>query len=228
MMMIDRRTTLLSGALVVVMVLAAAVRMLFIHGSSLAASQETPLLWQICLLPVIAASLVVGLAANGRRTPALGAKAQTSLSWGRRLSIGCCLSLLLIQALLIVTSLGLPPTLWFGLPPLDWLGWGVVIAMMALVLQALNQMPKLPWLGQRPGLAGDLGPIYGPRYMRANARIWFVCLVTLLPCICAAPRLAWVFVLIAMPTALVWTKTLQIRYGRRWQVEQSASSDTRP
>ncbi|WP_284424113.1 hypothetical protein [Bradyrhizobium sp. SSBR45G] len=215
--------------MVALMVLAAVVRVAFIHGAVLVARQETPLLWQICLLPIIAALLVLSLYANGRHPPvSAGAKAQPSYELGQRLSIGCCLSLLLIQGLLILTSLDLPLTPWLGLPLVHWIGLAVVIAMVALVLQALDQTPKLPWFDRKLYPAGELGPIYGPRYMRARAKIWLLCLVILLPCIYAGPRLAWLSVLIAFAIAFVWDMTLQVHYGRRWKIEQSMTPDCKP
>src|SRR5262245_57192653 len=100
------------------------------------------------------------------------AELRASRTWRQFLSISYCRGLLLLEGLLVVGSLGLDM-------PLDLSAiarsLGLVLAIMALL--AINQMPKLPWFECRFELGGDLGPVYGPRYMRTVSRILVVFMI---------------------------------------------------
>lgn len=222
-MMIDRKAALVSSVLVVLMLLGAVARIILVHYSPVAANLQTSLLWQILLLPLCPALLVVTLYANGRRAIAAGAKVEPSYAWGRRLSIGVCAGTLLIQSQLIILSLDFHPEL------ISSLGYAFVLALSLLVLLAINQSPKLPWLEPRPSWfyrkffrAGELGPIYGPRFMRANAKIWLLCLIVVIPCAFALPKHLPLYILLAFGSALLWTMALRHRYSRRWALERSS------
>jgi hypothetical protein len=220
-MMIDRKVALESAVLVALMLLAAVARIIFVHDSSIPANQEAALLWQTFLLPINPALLVVTLYANGRRAIAAGAGAevQPSYDWGKRLSIGCCAGTLLIQGQLILQSFGLQVPEFAVM-----VGYATAVAMSILVLMTINHTPKLPWLegGSLPG--GKLGPIYGPRFIRANAKIWLLCFIIVMPCVLGLPRQAWLYILLAFASAFVWTTALRVHYGRRSKLGQSTAA----
>jgi hypothetical protein len=220
-MMIDRKVALVCATLIALMLAAAVARIIFIHGSPIPANQETALLWQMFLLPFSAAMLAVSLYSNGRR--AIDAKVQPQYEWGTCLSIGICACLLLIQGLLIPASLDLLTA------ALVWtLGLAILIPMAILVFQAINHMPKLLWFERRFFPARELGPIYGPRYVRANARIWIVCFVAAMACVFALPKQAWPYIPLALPLVLAGSMVLGLHYRRKWELEQSTASAVKP
>jgi hypothetical protein len=61
-----------------------------------------------------------------------------------------------------------------------------------MCLLAINQMPKLPWFDSRFAPGGDLGPIYGPRYMRTHSRalVGFM-IVVIAYNLAAPPSMGW-------------------------------------
>jgi hypothetical protein len=109
---------------------------------------------------------------------------------GAFVSISYCALLLLLQAVLIVMSvnLGMHSPLWAIYRTL-----GVLVGIMALV--AFNQMPKLPYFERRFAPGGDLGSIYGPRYIRTQSRVLIVFMV------------AWIAFILA------WTPSMGSRPG---------------
>src|SRR5215468_12578123 len=119
--------------------------------------------------PACSALVVGAMYLEGRGARAGDEKLRPWREWGRSLSITYCGGLLLLQGVVIVRSLGLE--LPIDLSLLGRAG-GIVLAIMCLL--AVNQMPKLPWFERRVAPGGDLGPIYGPRYMRTQSRILVV------------------------------------------------------
>jgi hypothetical protein len=146
MMMIDRKTALVSTSLIALMLVAAVVRIVVLDDWPRQANLDEALrLWQFFTFPFIAAMLVVSLYANGRRAIAVEAKVQPWYEWGRFLSIGVCLCLLAMQGLLVAISLGLQvPVL-----ALVAAGSAILAAEVIIVMQAINQVPKLPWFERR-------------------------------------------------------------------------------
>ena len=114
---------------------------------------------------------------RGRRVAMLGtthgARAEPWRRWGNSLSIAYCTGLLLMQGVVIVHSLGLD--LPVDLSALARAG-GIVLALVALL--SINRMPKLPWL-ERAWPFGELGPVYGPRYLRLTSRAVVVFMIML-------------------------------------------------
>jgi hypothetical protein len=218
MMMIDRKTALVSTSLIALMLVAAVVRIVVLDDWPRQANLDEALrLWQFFTFPFIAAMLVVSLYANGRRAIAVEAKVQPWYEWGRFLSIGVCLCLLAMQGLLVAISLGLQvPVL-----ALVAAGSAILAAEVIIVMQAINQVPKLPWFERRFFPAGELGPVYGPRFLRVTARIWVMCLIAAMACFFALPRHAWPCIPLAFPFVLAGTKALQRHYRRRSKLEQS-------
>jgi hypothetical protein len=223
MMMINRKTALVCAALIALMLVAAVARIVLFGDWPILANQKAPLLGQMFLLPFIAAMMPVSLYGNGRRAIAIEAKVQPWYDWGTCLSIGICACTLLIQGLLILASLDLLTA------ALVWtLGLAILVPMAILVFQAINHMPKLPWFERGLFPAGELGPIYGPRYVRAHARIWIACFVAAMACFFALPRHAWPYIPLAFPLVLVGSKVLGLHYIRKRKLEQSKASGGKP
>jgi hypothetical protein len=218
-MMIDRKTALVCAALIALMLAAAVTRIMILDDWPRQASLSEALrIWQFFALPFIAAMLVMSRYANGRQATAVEARIEPCCHWGEFLSIDVCLCVLLMQGLQIATSLG-PHVPLFAVVAA---GAAIVAAESVIVLRAIDQIPKLPWFERRSFLAGKLGPIYGPRFLRVTARIWVVCFIAAIACLFALPIHARPYIPLAFPLVLVGTMALQLHYGRRWKLEQSA------
>ena len=168
------------------------------------------------LIPAIVGLFVAGLYASGRRTIAADAKVKPWYDWGKRLSIAVCTSLLWIQGLLILQSLGLQvPALGSAA------GYAVPAAMAIVTLLAINQMPKLPWFQSKMYPAGELGPIYGPRYIRVHSRIGIVYCVAMYASIFTLPNHVPLCIVLITAIYLVWTTAAQLHYGRKWKLART-------
>ena len=123
--------------------------------------------------------------------------------------------------MLIVGSLGL--AIPFDLSAINR-GLGLLLAIMCLV--AINRIPKLPWFERRIAPGGDLGPIYGPRYMRIQSWVLVVFMIAVIAySLVAPPVVGWraaAYVLLAA-AILVWSIAWRVHLGRKWKLEQSAS-----
>jgi hypothetical protein len=145
-------------------------------------------------------------------------KVQPWRQWGKSLSLTYCGGLLLLQGVLIVQSLGV------AMLDISTIGrtLGVLLAIMCLL--AINQMPKLPWFERKFAPGGNLGPIYGPRYMRTQSRMVVVFMIAVIAySLAAPPTMAWrsaPYILIAAALLVVWSITWRIQLGRRWKLEQ--------
>ena len=95
------------------------------------------------------------------------------------------------------------------------------MALMSLL--AINQMPKLPWLESMFGsVGGELGPIYGPRYVRLQARVVFM-IATFAWSLSVSQPLAWrsvPYILVASALLVVWSFAMRRHLSRRWQLER--------
>jgi hypothetical protein len=98
----------------------------------------------------------------------------------------------------------------------------VVLASTAIILTHLDQIPKLPWVEGGPW-GGDIGPIYGPRYKRLNAKIGVAHYLAVIASFFALPMQAWPYIPLTLPLLPVWGMVLRRHYKRKWQLEQSAS-----
>lgn len=167
--MIDRKTALLCAALIVLMLVMAVWRIStlehwtieFRNGAAITLPSLRPL-----ILPACSAVVVGILYWAGLRASADAAKLEPWRKWGAFVSISYCGCLLLTQVVVIITSL--KPDLPLH-PSAIGRTLGILIAIMSLL--AVNQIPKLPYFERRSAPGGDLGPIYGPRYIRIRARI---------------------------------------------------------
>jgi hypothetical protein len=228
--MIDRKTALVSAAMIALMLVLALWRIITLDDWTTLADRDGALLPSLLLLVFPASSaLVVGaLYWNSRGARADAAKVRPWRKWARFLSISYCGGLLLLQAVLVVRSLALDM-------PLDLSAiaraLGVVLAIMCLL--AINQMPKLPWLEQRFAPGGVLGPIYGPRYMRTLSRNLVIFQIAVIAYSLAAPPplVGWrsaPYILVATALFVAWSIAWRCHLGRKWKDEQSAARGAKP
>ena len=227
--MIDRKTALACAALIALMAVAAVWRIITLNDwPTLAVQNDAPLPSVLLLLFPACSALVVGaLCWDNRGARVDDAKFQPWRKWGKSLSISYCGGLLLLQGVLIVQSLG--PGISVVLSAIGRTV-GVLMAIMALL--AINQMPKLPWFERRFAPGGDLGPIYGPRYMRSESRILVVFIVVVIAYnLAAPPKMGWrsaPYILLATAFLLVWSIAWRCHLGRRWKREQLAARGVNP
>src|SRR5262249_36980535 len=141
----------------------------------------------LIVFPAGSAVVVGALYWDGRGARAGEGKLAPWREWGQSLSITYCAGLLLLQSLLIVRSLH--REMPFDLSAIAR-GCGLVLAIMCLL--AINRIPKLPWFERRIVPGGELGPIYGPRYVRILCRIVvLVMLVVIATSLVAPGAMGW-------------------------------------
>jgi hypothetical protein len=218
---IDRNSALVPAALIALMLAAATWRIIMLdEWTILTIHNEGPLpSLLLFFLPACSALVVGAMYWEGRGARAGEGRLQPWREWGKSLSITYCGGLLLLQGVVIVRSLGLE--LPIDLSLIGRAG-GIVLAIMCLL--AVNQMPKLPWFERRIAPGGDLGPIYGPRYMRIQSRILVVFMTVVIAySLAAPPTMAWrsaIHILLAASLVLVWSITWRLHLGRKWKLER--------
>jgi hypothetical protein len=221
---IDRKTALASAVLITLMLVAAVWRIsLLTVWTTLPIQDGAPVSSLLLLFFPACSVLVVGaLYWDSRGARADEAKVQPWRKWGRSLSITYCGGLLLLQGVLITQSLGIAMPL-----DLSALGRALAVLLAIMCLLAINQMPKLPWFERRFAPGGNLGPIYGPRYMRTQSRSLAVFMIAVIAYSLAAPAtIGWrtaPYILLAAALLVVWSITWRIQLGRRWKLEQLAT-----
>ncbi len=219
--MIDRKTALVCAALIALMLVAAVWRIITLAGwTILGVQNETPQSSLLLFVFPAASALVVGaLYWDGRGATTDDAKVQPWRKWGKFLSIGYCGGMLLLQGLLIARNLGFDTPLDFSAIARSL---GLLLAVMSLL--AINQMPKLPWFERRFAPGGDLGPIYGPRYMRTQSRILVVFMIAVIAYSFAVPpTMGWrsaPYILLATALLVVWSIAWRRHLGRKWKLER--------
>jgi hypothetical protein len=218
---IDRKTALVCAALIALMLAAAVWQIASMDDwTTLATGQgASPPSWLLLALPAASVLVVGGLYWNGRGTAADEAKAQPWRKWGRSLSIGYCGGLLLLQLLVIFRSLGLDVPL--DLSALARAG-GIVLALMSLL--AINQMPKLPWFERASWPGGELGPIYGPRYVRLQSRVVVIFMIAVITWNLSVPppmaSRSVLYILLASALLVVWSLLARRHLSRKWKLEK--------
>jgi hypothetical protein len=223
--MIDRKTALACAALIALMLVAAAWRIITLDGwTILGVQNDTPQSSLLLFVFPAASALVVGaLYWSGRGATANDVKLQSWLKWGKFLSISYCGGLLLLQGVLVVRSRGI------DVLPLDLsaISRTLAVLMSIMSLLAINQMPKLPWFDSRFALGGDLGPIYGPRYMRTQSRALVVFMIAVIAYnLAAPPTLGWrsaPYILLATALFVVWSIAWRFHLARKWKLERRAA-----
>jgi hypothetical protein len=216
---IDRKTALTCAALIALMVAVAMWRNMMPDVLTITLPSGTPMLPLLLFFFPACSALVVGALCWERSAAgAAEAKVQPWRKWGKSLSITYCGGLLLLQGVLTVQSIGVAM-------PLDLSAvCGALGVLMAIVcLLAINQMPKLPWFERRFAPGGNLGPIYGPRYMRTQSKVLVVFMIAVIAySLAAPPTMAWrsaPYILLAAALLVVWSITCRIQLGRRWKRE---------
>jgi hypothetical protein len=227
--MIDRKTALICAVLIALMLVLAVWRIIIPDDWTMQAVQDRlPVLPLLLFIFPASSALVVGsLYWANRRARADFARVQPWYRWGRLLSVAYCCGLLLLQGVLVAQSLGLQALL-----PLSAIGrtLGVLLAIMSLL--AVNQMPKLPYFERSSSPGGDLGPIYGPRYIRTVSRIVVMFLIAVFAFrFAAAPALGWraaLIIFLAATLLVVWSVVWRRHLGRKWSLEQTTAHGGRP
>ena len=218
--MIDRKAFLVCALLVGLMLAAAVGRIATLDDwTTLVSPQGTPLPALVLLaFPAAGALVAAALYWNGRGM-ADEAKARPWHRWGASLAIVYCTGMLLMEGLTIVRSLGLD--LPVDLTALARAG-GLVLALVSLL--AINRMPKLPWVERAFQAGGQLGPVYGPRYLRAQSRATVVFMIVVITwSVSAGPVVAGqsvVYILLATALLVVWSVALRWHFSRKWRLEQ--------
>jgi hypothetical protein len=172
------------------------------------------------IFPACSAFFVGVMYWKGLRAGADAAKIEPWRKWGAFVSISYCGVLLLTQVVLIIRSLR--PDL--PLHP-SAIGRTLGVTMAIMLLLAFNQVPKLPYFERRFAPGGDLGPIYGPRYMRTLARIMALFMIAMIAYFLAAPPSAWrstLLFFLATAFFMVWSIAWRLHLGRKWKRQQSA------
>lgn len=178
--------------------------------------------WFVFIFPASSALVVGSLYCNGRGAKADDAKLQPWRKWGKFLSIGYCVGLLSLQIVLVVGRHGIDVPLH-----LSAISRTLAVLLSIMSLLAINQMPKLPWFDSRFALGGDLGPIYGPRYMRTQSRALVAFMIAVIAYSLAAPPTAGLHsvpcILLATALFVAWSIAWRIHLGRKWKLERSAA-----
>jgi hypothetical protein len=222
--MIDRKTALICAALIGLMLALAVWRITVPYDWAFRAAQnKTPLLpLPLLVFPAASALFAGSLYLSSFRARADTGKVQPWYGWGKLFSLGYCGCLLLLQGIVVAQSLGLNAPL-----PLPLLGRAVSVLLMIISLLAINQMPKLPYFERRFSPGGDLGPIYGPRFMRAVSRTMIIFVIAAFAVSFAVTpavgrRAALVILLAGVllgVSGIVWRRHL----GRRWSLERGSA-----
>jgi hypothetical protein len=221
---IDRTTALASAALIALMLVAAVWRIVMLDDlTTLAVQHEAPVSSLLLFLFPACSALVIGaLYVDGLRARADDVKVQPWRKWGKSLSITYCGGLLSLQGVLIVQSLGVAIPL-----DLSLIGRTLGVLLAIICLLAINQIPKLPWFERTFAPGGNLGPIYGPRYMRTQSRVLVVFMIAVIAySLAVPPTTSWraaQYILLAAAIFVVWSIIWRVQLGRRWEREQPAS-----
>jgi len=223
--MIDRKTALICAALIAVMLVSAVWRITLPDDWSVqAAAQDKAPLLPLFVFPGSSALVMGCLYWTSFRARANSAKVQPWYRWGKLVSIAYCSGLLVLQGVLVAQSLGLQSVL-----PLSLIGRTVGVLLMIMSLLAINQMPKLPYFERSFSPGGDLGPVYGPRYMRTTARIVIMFLIAVFAFpFAVAPGAGWrgtmVITLAAASVVVIWSIAWRRHLGRKWSLERGRAN----
>jgi hypothetical protein len=217
------------AALITLMLAAAAWRMVTLEDWTTLMIQKGARLPSLLLLafPACSALVIGAFYWDSRGARVLDAKFEPWRKWSKSLSVSYCGGLLVLQGVLIVQSFGLDSSLDLSTVARSA---GLVLATMSLL--AINAMPKLPWFERRIAPGGELGPIYGPRYMRSQSRILVVFMLAVVAYSLAAPTtMGWrsaAYILLATALLAIWSIAFRVHLGRKWKLERSAARAAQP
>ena len=214
--MIDRKTALLCAVMIAPMFVAGVIlvwdgrTIRAVHGGA-----PLPVLLPF-FLPACGALVTASLYWTGRSAVADDAKKAPCYRWGRLVSISYCAGLLLLQAVVIAAAFDL------HVPPPIARTLSVVMAMMSLL--AINQMPKLPWFERRWRPGGQLGPVYGPKYIRIASRMTVAFMIAVFAYVfVVAPGTGFravPYILVGAALLVVWSVAWRRHLGRKWSLER--------
>jgi hypothetical protein len=174
----------------------------------------------LLVLPVSSAFFVGALYLSNLRARADVKKLDPWRKWGAFLSTGCCGGLLLIQVVPILGRLDILPSY------LPAIGRTLAVMMPIMCLLAFNQAPKLPHFERRSIVGWDLGPIYGPRYVRAVSRVLAVFMIAAIAhqlTLTAGRSTPFPFSL-AAAFVVAWSIAWRLHLVRKWKRRQSLSA----
>jgi hypothetical protein len=220
---IDRKTAIACTTMIALMLVAAIWRLVMLDDwTTLVLRHDASLpSLMLFLFPGCSALVVGALHWDGRIARADRVRIQPWRKWARSLSIAYCGGLMLLQGVLIVRSLDLDVGL-----DLSAIARALAVLLAIACLLALNQMPKLPWFEPRFAPGGDLGPIYGPRYLRAVSRTVVVLMMAVIAySLVVPPATAWraaPYILLAAAILVVWSIAWRCHLGRKWKLERTA------
>jgi len=226
---IDRKTAIASVTLITVMLALAVLRILTLDDWTTLALENATSLPSLLLFGFPASSAVVvgALYLHGRGARATEAKLASWRKWGHSLSITYNAGLLLVQILLLVRSLQIDMP--FDLSAIAR-ALGLLLAIMSLL--SINQIPKLPWFEPRIAPGGELGPIYGPRYVRIHSRMTVLLMLAVIAGSLVAPgAMGWRaagYILLATALLVAWSIAWRVHLGRKWKVEQLTAGAAKP
>ena len=210
------------AGLISLMLVAAVWRMVTLEDWTTLMIQKGARLPSLLLLafPACSALVVGALYWESHGAKVVEAKLEPWRQWSKSLSVSYCGGLLVLQGVLIVLSFGLD-----RFSDLSTIARSTALLLAIMSLLAINQMPKLPWFERRIAPGGELGPIYGPRYMRSQSRILVVFMLAVIAYSLAAPTsMGWrsaAYILLATALLVVWSIALRVHLGHKWQLEQS-------
>jgi hypothetical protein len=183
--------------------------------------------WLLFIFPAASAVVVSVGYWSSPRASADVARVLRWRAWGAFVSISYCALLLLLQAVLTVMSINLDMHLYL------WAIYRTLVVLLGImILVGVNQMPKLPYFERRFAPGGDLGPMYGPRYVRTQSRIVAAFMVAAIAFILAATpstgRRIALSILLAGAFLLVGLIAWRGYQGRKWRLEQLAARSVQP
>jgi len=218
--MVDRKIALLCTTLVVLMFGLTFWRIITPEQLRFAGQNGAtapPLL--LLFFPASSALFVGALYWSNLRPRADVAKLEPWRKWGAFLSISYCGGLLLIQVILITRSLNVDL-------PVDLPAIVRTLAVMlpVICLLAINQAPKLPHFERK----WALGPIYGPRYIRAVSRSLAAFMIAAIAYLIMTPvggRSTSILFSLAAAFLMAWSIAWRLHLARKWKRQQSLSAN---
>ncbi|CCE12015.1 membrane hypothetical protein [Bradyrhizobium sp. STM 3843] len=225
--MIDRRTALICGTLIALMLAGAMFWFIVPNDWIVQAVQPRASLPSLFIFPACSAFVVGVLYGHGRGERTDSARNEPWRKWGATVSMSYCIVLLLAQALVIITRLDLGIHL-----ELRAIYRALFVAVGIIFLLGVNQLPKLPYFERRVAPGGNLGPVYGPRFMRIQSRLMFVFGIALIAYWLALPPhpgwhptfYALVATICLFAQAIAWRRHL----SRKWNLQQPGSRGPTP
>jgi len=173
----------------------------------------------LLFFPASGALLVGTLYWSNLRPTADVAKLEPWRKWGTFLSASYCSGSLLIQVILITRSLNV------DLPvDLSAIVRTLAVTLPVICLLAINQTPKLPHLERR----WALGPIYGPRYIRAVSTSLAAFMIVVIAYLIMTPvgaRSTSILFSLAAAFLLAWCIAWRLHLARKWKRQQSLSAN---